>query len=148
MISPRCRAFVLLATLPYLAACENEAVSMMIDGRNHALVLVREQQYFWRDTVEQSLIASRLPDCQRKVKIRPGRTTMTPLEVYETGEMLWALHQGGQWYLASTEECRVQDWHKPADQSPGQARGRFEMRGGKVVFTPAPSPSPAPQPGA
>jgi hypothetical protein len=135
----------LLAALPCLAACENRAVSMMIDGRNHALVLVREQPYFWRDTVEQSLIASRLPVCQRKVKIRPGRTAMTPMEVYEAGEMLWALHQGGRWYLASTEECRIQDWNKPADQSPGQAKGRFEMLGDKVVFTP--TPPPAPQPG-
>jgi hypothetical protein len=134
--------FALLAVLPFLAACENGAVSMMIDGRTHAVVLVREQHYFWNDTVEQSIIASRLPDCQRKVKIHPGRTAMTPIEVYEAGEMLWALRQGNQWYLVSTGECRVQDWNKPGDQSPGHAMGRFELRDDKIVFTPAPSPPP------
>ncbi|MDR1062936.1 MAG: hypothetical protein LBL48_03235 [Azoarcus sp.] len=146
MTALRCRALAVLAVLSLLAACENGATSMMIDGRNHAIVLVREQQYFWRDTVEQSIIASRLPSCQRKVKIHPGRTAMMPIEVYETGEMLWALRQGNRWYLVSTEECRVQDWRKPDDQSPGQPMGRFEPRGDKIVFIPVPAP--APQAGA
>jgi hypothetical protein len=144
MTFPRRGILVLLTVLPFLAACENEAASMMIDGRNHALVLVREQPYFWRDTVEQFLVVSRLPECQRKAKIPPDKTAMTPIEVYEAGENLWALHQSGRWYLASTEECRVQDWNKPSDRDPGPARGRFEPRGGKIVFTPTPPSAPAP----
>jgi hypothetical protein len=136
------RAFVLLAALPLLVGCENRTASMMVDDRNHTVVLIREQPYFWRDTVEQSIVASRLPACQRKVKIHPDRGAMTPIEVYEAGDLLWALRQGGRWYLASTGECRVQDWDNAASQPPGPPVGRFEPRADALVFTPAPKPQP------
>jgi len=140
MIPPRrhvrFRALVLAAALPLLAACENSATPMLIDGKDHALILVREQNVFWKNEVTQYLLASRLPRCQRRVRIHPGRKAMAPIEVYEAGDLLFALRQGGQWYLASTETCQVQDWQKPADQPPGPALGRFEVVGGKTVFTP------------
>ncbi|MDR1425340.1 MAG: hypothetical protein LBI92_12170 [Azoarcus sp.] len=133
----RFRALALAAALPFLAACENSATPMLIDGKDHALILVREQNMFWKDEVTQYLIASRLPHCQRRVKIHPGRKAAVPIEVYEAGDLLFALRQGEQWYLASTETCQVQDWQKPAGQSPGPALGRFEVAGGVMVFTPA-----------
>ncbi|MDR1853931.1 MAG: hypothetical protein LBR05_03385 [Azoarcus sp.] len=135
---PRLRALALAAALPFVAACENSATSMMIDGREHALVLVREQNMFWKDEVTQYILASRLPVCQRRVKIHPGRKAMEPIEVYEAGDRLYALRQGAQWYLASTESCAVQDWAKPADQEPGAALGRFVKGADGIAFVPAP----------
>ena len=144
MIFPRrpafLRALALVAVLPLLSACENRTGAMMIEGRNHAVILIREQRHFWRDTVEQYIVASRLPACQRKVKIHPGRTAMAPIEVYEAGDLLWALRQGGRWYLVSTVECRVQDWDNAAGEPPGRASGRFEASADKIVFIPAPVP--------
>lgn len=55
------RIVLALALLPVLSACENTATAYMVEGSQHALVLVREQKFFWDDELKQSLIASRLP---------------------------------------------------------------------------------------
>jgi hypothetical protein len=115
---------------------------MPIEGKDHALVLVREQPLFWDDTVKQYIVASRLPVCQHRVNIHPDKTAMAPMAVYEAGYLLWALNQGGRWYLASTETCRVQDWDNPDTQQLGQAVGSFGQRDGKPIFTPAASQPP------
>ena len=131
------RGLVLLAALPLLTACENSATSMIIENKDHALVLIREQPYFWSDEVGQYIVVSRLPVCQRRVEIHPDKTAMNPMDVYEAGQLLWALHQGGRWYLASTEGCQVQDWDNPGGRPPGSAVGRFGQSDGNPVFTPA-----------
>jgi len=131
------RGLVLLAALPLLAACENSATSMIIEGKDHALVLVREQPHFWSDGVTQYIVVSRLPNCQRRVKIHPDIKAMNHMAVYEAGHMLWALQQGKSWYLASTEECRVQDWDNSGNKPPGSVVGNFSQPEGKTVFTPA-----------
>ncbi|MCL2590983.1 MAG: hypothetical protein FWD67_08945 [Betaproteobacteria bacterium] len=135
-----------LAVLPLLTACENSATSMIVENKDHALVLIREQPYFWSDKVEQYIVVSRLPTCQRRIKIHQDSVAMNPVDVYDAGPLLWALRQGGQWYLASTERCQVQDWNNSGNRPPGPAVGNFERRDGKTVFTliadPAPSPNP------
>lgn len=128
------RALGVLALLPLLAACENSATAYTIDTNQHALILVREQPYFWTSTVDQSLVVSRLPHCQRKVKIHAGPKDFTDMDVYEAGALLWALRQGERWYLAGTEQCLVQDWSNPGDQPPGPQVGAFRLRDGKPVF--------------
>jgi len=132
---------ILIPTLPLLAACENSATSMVIENKDHALVLIREQPHLWSNEVEQYIVVSRLPDCQRRVKIHPDRTMMTPMTVYEMGHLLWALNQGeDRWYLVSTEGCQVQDWDNLRGRRPGVAVGSFEQRDGKNVFTVNPGP--------
>lgn len=128
------RALGVLALLPLLAACENSATAFTIDTNQHALILVREQPYFWTSTVDQSLIVSRLPHCQRKVKIHPGAKALAEIDVFEAGGLLWALRQGERWYLAGTEQCLVQDWDNPGDQPPGPQVGAFRLRDGKPAF--------------
>ncbi len=126
---------VLCAALPLLAACENSATAFMVDGNQHALILVREQPYFWTAEVEQAVVVSRLPSCQRKVTIHPSPTELVEMEVYEAGDLLWALRQGGRWYLASTEICQVQDWANEGGAAPGPLVGTFRLREGKPTFT-------------
>ncbi|MBR0566680.1 hypothetical protein J5J83_11200 [Azoarcus sp. L1K30] len=137
MNAGRLGTLALIAMLPLLSGCENSAVAYSIEGKEHALTLLREQPYFWSDEVTQYVIAARLPQCQRKVRIHPGRTQMVDLEVYEAGYQMWALHQGARWYLASTEECKVQDWDNPDGTAPGPLRGRFHLQDGVPVFSPA-----------
>ena len=113
-----------LLCLPVLAACENNASSYMIDGREHALVLIREQPTFWSD-VKQSVVVSRMPKCQRNYPIQAYPAGVVDLEVYEAGYRVWALHQGRQWYLVGTEKCQLQEWANPKDDPPGKLVGRF-----------------------
>lgn len=135
MSSPVIRCVAMAGLIPLLAACENSAVAYSIEGNKHAITLIREQPYFWDDEVRQFVVAARLPHCQRKVSIHPGRTAMTDIEVFAAGDQMWALHQGPRWYLASTEECRVQDWDNAAGTPPGALVGRFHLKDGSPVFT-------------
>ena len=135
--SPWLRSILAVVALPLLAACENSATAYMIDGSQHALILVREKPYFWTSTVNQAVIASRLPQCQRRVEIHPDRTELTDIQVFEAGDRLWALRQGDRWYLVSTAECQVQDWNNAADTPPGPFVGAFRLKDGDAAFVPA-----------
>lgn len=134
------RRSLFLMLLPLLAACENTAVSYSIDANREALILVREQRWFWSGEVEQAIVASRMPQCQRRVSIKPGETGNLKMEVFEAGSQLWALHQGNNWYLASTEKCLVQDWAAPA-APPGALVGTFTLKDGAPAFVPAAPPA-------
>ncbi|MBI5781926.1 MAG: hypothetical protein HZA65_09750 [Rhodocyclales bacterium] len=123
-----------------LAACEDVAISYRIEGMNHALVLERQQSLPWSE-VKQAVVVSRLPQCQRKYPIAPDRAEMTPMKVYEAGDLLWALEQGGRWYLASTEDCRLQPWNEPNPQALGPLVGTFRHRDGVLVFEPESKPA-------
>ncbi|ANQ84013.1 hypothetical protein [Azoarcus olearius] len=138
----RLRRVLLLAALPLLAACENSATAYSIEGSQHALILVREQSYFWDSEIKQAIVASRLPQCQKRVAIHPGSKVLTEVLVYEAGDRLWALQQGNRWYLASTERCLVQDWDKPADAPLGPLVGSFRLRDGAPAFVPAQEAAP------
>jgi hypothetical protein len=128
------RVLTLMAVVPALVACENSATAYSLETSQHALVLVREQSYFWDREVKQFVVASRLPHCQRKIRIYPDGTDLTEMEVYEAGDRLWALHQGARWYLASTEKCRVQDWDNKDGKPPGAKVGSFRLEGGVPAF--------------
>ncbi|MFU2486005.1 hypothetical protein [Thauera sp. WH-1] len=125
------------ALLLTLAGCENSATSYMIEGSQHALILVREQKFPWDDELKQSIIASRLPSCQKRVRIHPGPTALVEMRIYAAGDRLWALHQGNRWYLAGTEQCLVQDWDNPDGQPPGALVGRFVLKDGAPAFVAA-----------
>lgn len=128
------RVLTLCALASVLVGCENSATAYTIDTSQHSLALVREQPYFWTATVNQAVVVSRLPHCQRKVKIHPGAKSLTEMQVFEAGNRLWALHQGDRWYLASTESCQVQDWNNAAEQPPGELVGVFRLRDGQPAF--------------
>jgi hypothetical protein len=133
----RLRPWWLLFVVVLLAGCENSATSYTIDTSQHAVVLVREQPYFWDAQVKQYIVASRLPNCQRKIAIHPDAKALTPIEVFEAGSLLWALRQGSRWYLVSTELCAVQDWVNANGMPPGRSVGEFRAGPDKPVFVPA-----------
>jgi hypothetical protein len=138
----RARALRVLAAaglLTVLAGCENSATSYMIDGSQHALILVREQKFFWQDELRQAVVVSRLPSCQKRIRIHPGSTELVEMKIYMAGDALWALHQGSRWYLAGTEECRLQDWDNPGNQPPGALVGSFVLKDGAPTFVAAPT---------
>lgn len=131
------RLLLLPLVLLGLTGCENSATAYKIEGSEHALMLVREQRYFWSDEIEQAVVVARLPKCQRRVAIWPGSGEGPAMDVFEAGYQLWALQQGRRWYLASTEKCLVQDWADAPASPPGARVGSFRMRDGVMVFEPA-----------
>ena len=133
------RVLAALGLVAALAGCENSATAYMIDGSQHALILVREQKFFWDDELRQAVVVSRLPACQKRIRIHPGSTELVEMRVYQAGDMLWALQQGARWYLAGTEECRLQDWDNPGNQPPGALVGSFALKEGQPVFVAAPA---------
>lgn len=135
------RMLAALGLLTVLAGCENSATSYMIDGSQHALILVREQKFFWDDELRQAVVVSRLPACQKRIRIHPSSTELVEMKVYAAGDALWALNQGSRWYLAGTEECRLQDWDNPGNQPPGRLIGSFVLKDGAPAFVPAPAPN-------
>jgi hypothetical protein len=120
----------------FLAGCENSATAFMIDGREHALILVREQSLPFSE-VNQFILVTRMPHCQRRWRIQPDATPLAPIKVYAAGERLWALEQKGRWYLASTEECQVQVWQTPDPARLMGLVGTFTNQEGQIRFTPA-----------
>lgn len=118
-----------------LTGCENSATAYAVEGNHHAISLVREQPYFWTATVNQYIVASRLPECQRRIAIHPDVKELTPIEVFPAGDRLWALRQGERWYLVGTRDCRVQDWSSPDTASLGSRVGVFHLDNGNPVFT-------------
>ena len=100
---PTLKRLLLLALLPALTACEYEGAAFLIDGRDQSISLVREQQLFWDDEVSQAIVVSRMPTCLRRYSIKSGVAGSVKMEVFEAGDMLWALKQGKNWYLAGTE---------------------------------------------
>jgi len=131
-ILPKVLALALCSLL--LGGCENSATAFHIDSNQQALTLIREQQFFWQTEVAQAIVVSRMPACQRRVRIHPDATTMTPVEVYEAGDRLWALRQNARWYLASTAACQVQDWNNAGNEPPGALIGYFASADGETKF--------------
>lgn len=130
------RALLVALACTGLGACENDAVSYSIQGKDHALVLVREQRYVWSGEIRQYVVVSRLPQCQRRYPFLPGRAGMLDVKVYAAGDFLWALEQDGEWYLAGTEKCLLQPWANADGKAPGPEVGRFVWRDGAPVFEP------------
>ncbi|KAF7597908.1 MAG: hypothetical protein CGU28_15895 [Candidatus Dactylopiibacterium carminicum] len=119
-----------------LSACENDAASMLIDGKEHSISLMREQSWVWSSQVEQRFIVSRLPECQRRYTVDPGARTMAPIELYEIRAMLYVAKQGDTWYAVGTEACQVQKFQEKPERIPGRLLGRFEQGEAGLVFTP------------
>ena len=126
----------LLPSAVLMGGCENSATAFAVEGREHALILVREQSLPFSE-VDQFVLVSRMPFCQRRWRIQPDGSPLTPIRVYAAGDRLWALEQRGRWYLASTEECRVQPWQNPDPARLMGLVGTFAEHDGQIRFTPA-----------
>ena len=139
---PILKRLLAFAVIPAaLAACEYEGVAFLIDGRDQSITLVREQRFFWDDEVEQAVVVSRMPTCLRRYSIKSGVAGTLKMEVFEAGADLWALKQGKNWYLASTEKCDFQVWKDVPAEPPGKLVGTFMRKAERLQFVPAEKPA-------
>ncbi|WP_303783550.1 hypothetical protein [Azovibrio restrictus] len=133
-MSPR---FLPLFLLPLLAACVNDGAAYMVDGPQHALSVVREQNLFWEKQVELAVVVSRLPDCQRKHVIQKAAPSV-PVELWQPGPGTFILQVGQNRYVTETRTC--QGFARMTEDPPGgmgEKLGTYAVRNGVFTFTPA-----------
>lgn len=134
------RLLLPLALLPLLAGCINDGAAYVIDGPQHALSLVREQNLFWEKQVELAVVVSRLPDCQRKHLIQKTSPS-TKVELWQPGPGTFILKVGRNMYVTETRTC--QGFARMDEEPPGgmgEQLGTFGVKKGSFAFIPAARP--------
>lgn len=124
----------ILVSCLLLAGCVNDTASYAIDSNQHALIVKVDQDYFWSDGVAVSVIATRLPDCQRMHRLEPESLTNFELDVYAAGDNNYIVRTAYQAWQVETETCeRKLD---AAAIEPGERLGGFKFVEKKLVFVP------------
>lgn len=94
-----------LFALPLLAGCVNDTATLEIDGtREHVLVLMREQPYFWDNKLELSLVVARMPACMRRHPLGTG-TVSSKVEIYQVPSGAYIVKVGKRMYATETQNC-------------------------------------------
>lgn len=137
-----------LLGLPFLAGCVDDAAAYMVQHHNHAVIVVREQPYFWEDA-NIYVVASRLPDCQRRHSLGKAAVKGFKVDLFQTGDKTYVLRLGKRLYLVETQTCQG---FKKLDGEPeggmGELLGEYREKDGRLAFTPALEPAAAPVEGA
>jgi len=116
---------VLLPVL-LLSGCVNDAASYTVNNdRDHAVVVRVTQDYFWSKQASLSVLASRLPDCQRRFDF--GKTSLADLniELFSTGEETYLLRAGDAMWQIETGSCT--QLPPPGENVQAQPIGVFHM---------------------
>ncbi len=126
--------------LPLLAACVNDGTAFDISGdRQHSISVLREQPFFWKNTVRFALILSRLPHCTRRHNLGEGNP-QSVVDVFEVPSGAFILNLGNNYFAAETQTCEgfAPITELNAQNEPigglGTYRGRFLTRNGVWVF--------------
>ena len=129
---------VALVAVAALAGCVDDTASYQVEGsQEHALVLMRQQRYFWSDNTDLMLVVARLPDCQRRHNLKPAPLPQTRVVLYEVAPNQFQLQQGDNWYVAETGGCTLQPLEAAPD-APGKLLGTFDRKDDRLRFIPAP----------
>ena len=138
MNTPRLlRLLPLLAILP-LAGCIQDTASYPLPGKDHAITLIRNQTWFWQDTLDVDVIAIRLPECNAGIRVqgvKVGADMALNKAPDEYPEPIFILRLDQRHFAISTQSCQVQAFkEKPGD--PGTPVGHFKVVDGKFAFAP------------
>jgi hypothetical protein len=136
------RLLVLLPLLALLAGCISDGAAWQIDGKEHSISLVREQKWIWDKRLDLFVVATRMPDCQRRHRLKPATIAGLEVEVFALGDNAFHLRQGGRVYRLETQTC---EGFQALDKAPdgaalGTPAGSFRTSGGEFKFVEAPAP--------
>lgn len=123
-----------LAALPLLSACVDDSASYQVDGREHALILFRQQKWPWDKKLELAMVVSRLPDCQRRHRIGSA-SPRAAVELWQPGPGTFILRLGERMILTETQTC--EGWQRleaEPEGGLGTQLGTFREEGGKLRF--------------
>lgn len=98
------KQILLLAPL-LLAGCVDDSATYYIDGNQHALTVRALQEHFWNKDVTVDLLASRMPDCQRRISLGKLPMKDVEIELFASGENVYTLRAGEQAWRVETEGC-------------------------------------------
>jgi hypothetical protein len=121
----------LLAPL-LLAGCVDDSATYYIDGNRHALTVRATQEYFWSKEISVSLLASRMPDCQRRISLGKLPMADVEFELFESGEDIYTLRAGDLSWRVELAGCSEME---APEQVTGEPRGVFHLDENKeMVF--------------
>lgn len=121
----------LLAPL-LLAGCVDDSATYYIDGNQHALTVRAMQEYFWKKDVTLDLLASRMPDCQRRIPLGKLPMPDVEIELFASGANVYTLRAGEQVWRVETEGCSEME---APEQVTGEPLGLFHLdENKKLVF--------------
>ena len=132
------RSLLLLALLP-LAGCLQDSASYAFPEKDHAITLVRNQTWFWQDTLEVEVMAIRLPECSGGLTIKnvPLATNVGFYQApAEYPEPVFLLKPDQRVFAVSTQSCRVQEF-KEIPANLGVKLGTFLVQDDVFKFVPA-----------
>ena len=145
------RRILIVLTPLLLAGCIKDSASYYVDsGNDHALTVRAEQEYFWSDAITLTLVAARMPDCQRVFTLARVPAREVSVELFASGENIFTVRSGAEIVQVETQGCS--QLAVPAEGVSGEAIGTFRLDDKKMTFeraaAPAPAPVPAPVPAA
>lgn len=130
------RWMLLIPLVPLLAGCFQDTASHSLGARDHAITLVRNQTWPWQSTVDISVIAVRMPECNGGGNIE-GVPEDAAYALYrapdEYPEPLFLLKTDNRVFAVSTQSCRLQEFKRAPDNL-GQKLGTFMVKDGKFQF--------------
>lgn len=122
--------------LPILVACSDQRAALELDSAQHALTLIRMQNFFWERTARYTIVAARMPECQRRHDMGSAGAE-SKVEVYAPGNDAWILKQGKRLFVVETRTCEgFARLEGEPEGGMGPLRGTFQMRNGTLVAMP------------
>jgi len=142
------KSLALLPLVAMLSACISDGAAWQIDGKEHSISIVREQKWLWDKRLDLFVVATRMPDCQRRHRLKPATIAGLEVEVFALGDNAFHLRQGGRVYRLETQTC---EGFQALDKAPdgatlGTPAGSFRTSGGEFRFVEAPAPKASPKP--
>lgn len=124
-----------------LAGCINDAASLQIDGKEHSLTVVREQSRPWEKRVDLFVVVARMPDCQRRHRLKSAGISASGVDVYSPEIGTYYLQQGGRTYFVETSTCEgFRELGEQPAAGVGAKVGSFKAVGGEYRFVAEPAP--------
>lgn len=102
------RKLLTVVPLFLLAGCVNDSATFYADAtREHTLTVRRQQEYFWKDDAQYTLMAARLPECQRAIPLGEMPLEDLEFELFASGDNVWSLRAGKYVWQVDTTGCTL-----------------------------------------
>lgn len=102
------RKILTLAPMLLLAGCTNDSATFYVDStREHTLTVRRQQEFFWKEDAQYTLMAARLPDCQRAIPLGEMPLEGLDFELFASGDNVWSLRAGKYVWQVETQGCSL-----------------------------------------
>ncbi|MGJ9419299.1 hypothetical protein ACHAC9_16285 [Massilia sp. CMS3.1] len=131
----------LLAPL-LLAGCVDSSATYYIDGNQHALSVRATQEYFWSKEITLAMLASRMPDCQRRIPLAELPLADVEVELFASGENIYTLRAGELAWRVELDGCSEME---APEQVTGRPLGLFHLDEDKKMIFENAEPETAPK---